>query len=102
MAELKLYDAGEDLYEVLPRQSRAGTPAGRGRTYLANILPNLVKEQEKGDEGGFVVEEVWEKCIRSGVAGMWDLPLGWDETTSQDGVGGVTAAIQGEVAMKVE
>lgn len=27
------------------------------------------------DEGGFVVEEVWEKCVRSAVAGLWLSPL---------------------------
>ncbi|GAA5965958.1 hypothetical protein JCM3765_004134 [Sporobolomyces pararoseus] len=103
LAELKLYDAGEDLYEVLPRQSRAGTPGGGGKSYLPNILPNLVKEQEKGDEGGFIVEEVWEKCIRSGIAGLWELPLGWDDDHPEAEIGGITGALQQEaVPMKVE
>jgi len=90
---LRLYDAVEYLYEILPRQARAGST---GRSYALNVLPNLVKEQERGDEGGFVVEEVWEKCIRTGVAGLWDLPLGWGENELGDEVGGVTGALQEE------
>ncbi|GAA5932474.1 TFIIH/NER complex subunit TFB3 [Sporobolomyces koalae] len=82
MADLKLYDAGEGLYDVLPRLSRAGGTPGQS-TYAMQIVPSLVKEQDKEDQGGFVVEEVWEKCIRTGVVGLWDLPMGWQD--GQDG-----------------
>lgn len=98
LAELRLFDAGEELYQVLPRQSRASS----GKSYALNVLPNLVKEQERGDEGGFVVEEVWEKCIRSGVAGLWEFPLGWGDVEVGDEVGGVTGALEAENGMKVD
>lgn len=35
-------------------------------------------EKERGDEGGFVVEEVWEKAVRSSLAGLWLAPLGME------------------------
>lgn len=83
MAQLNLYDAGENLYEILPRQARSRG----GKSYVGNIVAGLVREQEKGDEGGFVVEEVWEKCVRAGVSGLWDLPLDWEEVAVSSGEG---------------
>ncbi|GAA5841776.1 hypothetical protein JCM5353_007767 [Sporobolomyces roseus] len=83
MAQLKLYDAGENLYEILPRQAHSRG----GKSYVGNIVAGLVREQEKGDEGGFVVEEVWEKCVRAGVSGLWDLPLDWEEVAVSSGEG---------------
>ncbi|GAA6010539.1 hypothetical protein JCM11491_006987 [Sporobolomyces phaffii] len=105
LAELRLYDAGEGLYEVLPRQARVQTAIG-GKSYAANVVPSLIKEQERGDEGGFVVEQVWEKCIRSGVAGLWDLPLGWgdgdgDEDVTME-IGGISGALDVENGIKAE
>ncbi|GAA5968520.1 hypothetical protein JCM21900_006631 [Sporobolomyces salmonicolor] len=74
LADLQLYDAYEGLYEVLRRR-------GRGRSAYAGVpvVTAMVGEQERDDAGGFVVEEVWEKAVRSSVAGLWDLPLGWSD-----------------------
>ena len=85
MARLKLYDAAENLYVILPRQSHARG----GKSYVPGIVAGLTREQEKGDEGGFRVEEVWEKCVRAGVTGLWDLPLDWDEGISGESNEGI-------------
>ncbi|GAA5858111.1 hypothetical protein JCM8547_005655 [Rhodosporidiobolus lusitaniae] len=60
------YDAGEGLYEFLP------LPA-----YSAE-LGTLVKERERGTEGGFVPREVWEKAVQGVLQGLWDAPVGYE------------------------
>lgn len=74
LADLELYSTGAELYEILARRSVA---VQRGeKTYDAGV-GTLVKEAARGDEGGFKVEEVWEKAVRASVAGLWDAPIGW-------------------------
>lgn len=64
LADLRLYDSYEDLYDVRPR--RQGYDAGG-------------EAAAEPDVGGFVVEEVWEKTVRASVASLWTMPLGWEE-----------------------
>ncbi|KAM0787238.1 hypothetical protein ACM66B_006475 [Microbotryomycetes sp. NB124-2] len=64
LAELSWYDSYEQLYDLKRRGDAGGYDEDTG----------LAVEQEKGDEGGFVVEEVWDKAIRASVAGLWTLP----------------------------
>ncbi|GAA6063528.1 hypothetical protein JCM10212_006701 [Sporobolomyces blumeae] len=79
VAELAKYDACEDLYDVLAARQRVGvsTPSSKTRTYSPIVIPLLIKEQERDESGGFRPEEVWEKSIRSSLAGLWDAPVGW-------------------------
>ncbi|GAA6003940.1 TFIIH/NER complex subunit TFB3 [Rhodotorula paludigena] len=73
LADLELYSTGAELYDILARRSVA---VQRGeKTYEG--VGTLVKEAARGDEGGFKVEEVWEKAVRASVAGLWDAPIGW-------------------------
>lgn len=65
--ELNWWDSCDYLFEILPRTG------GEGRKYDEEM--GLGTEQERGDEGGFVVEEVWEKAVRTAVAGLWVLPV---------------------------
>lgn len=67
LADLERYYAYEDLYEVRPRRKGYGVGGDAAG---------------ESDVGGFVVEEVWEKAVRAGVAGLWTVPIGW-------GAGGV-------------
>jgi hypothetical protein len=56
-----MYDSYEDFYDV------------RGRTMGYRGEDGGVK-----DEGGLVVEEVWEKAVRSAVAGLFLPPVGFE------------------------
>lgn len=75
LRSLDMYDAGEYLYDI----PRRGAPDG----YDEDL--GLAVEQEKGDEGGFVVEEVWEKAVRASVAGLWVCPKMEDSEVQMDG-----------------
>ncbi|KAM0747156.1 CDK-activating kinase assembly factor [Meredithblackwellia eburnea MCA 4105] len=71
LAELEWYDGYEERYDI----------HGRGVGY-GNAGASL--SGNGGDEGGFVVEEVWEKVIRSSVAGLFLKPLGEGEDGGAD------------------
>lgn len=65
LADLNLYDTYESLYDIRPR--RQGYELG------GDAAGSL------SDTGGFVAEECWEKSVRAAVAGLWTVPLGWQE-----------------------
>ncbi|GAA5977490.1 hypothetical protein JCM11641_000980 [Rhodosporidiobolus odoratus] len=75
-----LYDDYTSLFTLLSPPS----------AYQGDIGTLVRRERERGTEGGFRVEEVWEKAVRGAVVGLWEVPLG------QDRGGG------GEMAMEVE
>lgn len=58
---------------LLPRRSLA--PPGT-KTYDPS-LGTLVREAARDDSGGFSADEVWEKAVRVGMAGLGDAPVGW-------------------------
>lgn len=58
---------------LLPRRSLA--PPGT-KTYDPS-LGTLVREAARDDSGGFSADEVWEKAVRVGMAGLGDRPVGW-------------------------
>ncbi|KAK4053329.1 TFIIH/NER complex subunit [Microbotryomycetes sp. JL221] len=64
LMELEWYDSYDDLFDL----KRRGDPEAYDED------TGLAVEQERGDEGGFVVEEVWQKAIRASVAGLWLVP----------------------------
>ncbi|KAK4048914.1 TFIIH/NER complex subunit [Microbotryomycetes sp. JL201] len=68
LAELSWYDSYEQLYDLRKRGDAQGYDEDTG----------LAVEQEKSDEGGFVVEEVWEKAIRAShePEGQWGADAG--------------------------
>ncbi|KAK4705215.1 CDK-activating kinase assembly factor MAT1, partial [Phenoliferia sp. Uapishka_3] len=69
LAELGWYDGYEERYDLRGRRE------GYGR---------LGEGAEGGDEGGYVVEEVWEKGIRSSVAALFLRPV--REDIEMDGI----------------
>lgn len=60
LAELGWYDGYEERYDL------RGRAEGYGR---------LGESAFGGDEGGYVVEEVWEKAVRSSVAALFLRPV---------------------------
>lgn len=64
------WDSYEYLYDILPRVGAAG---GSAKRYDEDL--GLGTEQERPDEGGFRVEEVWEKAVRASLGGLWVVPL---------------------------
>ncbi|BGP21072.1 hypothetical protein JCM10213_007590 [Rhodosporidiobolus nylandii] len=65
LGDFSLFDDYSSLFDILPAPS-----------YLAG-LGTLVAERDRGTEGGFRAEEVWEKAVRTAVGGLWERPLGW-------------------------
>ncbi|BGP12018.1 TFIIH/NER complex subunit [Rhodotorula toruloides] len=91
-----LYDSYDALYTIFPRLSVARESGGK--SYDPGVGA-LVKEAGTADEGGFRVEEVWEKAVRSAVAGLWDAPLGWEDPgMGAEGNGVAASAMQVDVA----
>ncbi|BGP28213.1 RNA polymerase II transcription factorb subunit 3 [Rhodotorula toruloides] len=85
-----LYDSYDALYTIFPRLSVARESGGKSYDPGTGAL---VKEAGMADEGGFMVEEVWEKAVRSAVAGLWDAPLGWQEADADVEGNGVAASV---------
>jgi CDK-activating kinase assembly factor MAT1 len=84
-----LYDSYDALYTIFPRLSVARESGGK--SYDPGVGA-LVKEAGTADEGGFKVEEVWEKAVRSAVAGLWDAPLGCEGAGSSVEVNSLAAS----------
>ncbi|SCZ96065.1 BZ3500_MvSof-1268-A1-R1_Chr8-1g09981 [Microbotryum saponariae] len=66
LSDLANWDSYSDLYEIKGRHLVKGG-------YAEDL--GLGREKRSNDVAGFVAEQVWEKCIRSAVAGLWLRPV---------------------------
>ena len=72
LAELGWFDGYEERYDLRGRNEGYGT---LGEAALG------------GDEGGYVIEEVWEKAVRSSVAALFLRPVhDWAEDVIMNGI----------------